>query len=654
MSLPSHHQIFLSQSGTRSQLLARELKALIDAVVHLNAWFAPEDIRGGDLWPSQLFKALQAARFGVICLTEENLFSPWIHMETGSVLLQKGTSDPVDATQDRESLFVVCLDPVPTQLPGILRLLQVRQISRATVLELMLRLQSQFGVDSENLIRERFDRHWPAFEEELRSSISAGPLVDVEKSAASLALALDGMRGAPVLTNPYMRRLLFVSTKDFAKRVNQVRNTPPVFRLPHMLYPAFLVELMKHCHANVQAIALVELEEHFWDLEHGNVIMQHTLNSSTRIFVFGSKDVMRRYIPMLRRHASAYNVMALSRARLKEDYSEFDRDFSIVGDMEHTLLATYDDEGIRKFIKFSTDVTNIADHRRAFQRMVGDATQIRSEKGDEELIDLTFTKPSSHARPKREMSIYISVDNYDAHEEKHAYFCEMMNTMLAKVRDLRASRDSAYRFRILEMGAGTGHFTKRLVVGLQNVDIVAVEIDEYCCRKLKSRMKSLEAEIERAGSTMQVINEDGITYDPVGRFDVVCSSFADHHIKLTDKELYFRNVIMNLKDGGRFLVGDEFLPPHDTGNPDERRRALHLYHEHIIDLARAAGEEELARLELDALQSGLQEIGDFKLTCSAYESKVVLAGLAFEKTLIGPAADLGVGGVYVYDMQVSP
>jgi cyclopropane fatty-acyl-phospholipid synthase-like methyltransferase len=74
-----------------------------------------------------------------------------------------------------------------------------------------------------------------------------------------------------------------------------------------------------------------------------------------------------------------------------------------------------------------------------------------------------------------------------------------------------------------------------------------------------------------------------------GLFDVVVSSFADHHIKPTDKGRYFRNVTDNMKPGGLFLVGDEFLPEHDQSDVNAHKAALERYHNHIIEIARNQG-----------------------------------------------------------------
>lgn len=83
-------------------------------------------------------------------------------------------------------------------------------------------------------------------------------------------------------------------------------------------------------------------------------------------------------------------------------------------------------------------------------------------------------------------------------------------------------------------------------------------------------------------------------------------------------------------------------------DPLARQRALLAYHNHIIEIAQQQGEVLLEKLERDALHSGLERSGDFKLSCQQYEKLLSAAGFEFEKEKIGPLDRDDVGGVYVY------
>ncbi|MFM6405190.1 MAG: class I SAM-dependent methyltransferase, partial [Microcystis sp.] len=147
---------------------------------------------------------------------------------------------------------------------------------------------------------------------------------------------------------------------------------------------------------------------------------------------------------------------------------------------------------------------------------------------------------------------------------------------------------------------------------------------------------------------VKTLNKDSRTYNPEGEFDYIFSSFADHHIKTADKAKYFDNIKQNLKPNGLMIVGDEFLRKHDPNDRDDRDSALKDYHSHIIDIAKGQGEMILAELERQALQSGLEEKGDFKVSCEQYEKLLKQAKFKFKKEKIGPENIDNIGGVYVY------
>ncbi|WP_202895348.1 class I SAM-dependent methyltransferase [Iningainema tapete] len=237
-----------------------------------------------------------------------------------------------------------------------------------------------------------------------------------------------------------------------------------------------------------------------------------------------------------------------------------------------------------------------------------------------------------------EMSNYIDVEEYDQHEEKHAYYVDMMAEMSSILSKHRG--DDAKPCRVLELGAGTGIFTKRLAK-IPNVQVVAVEIDVQCFQILKDNMQKYPS--------VELVNSDSCTYHyQEAEFDYIVSSFADHHIRTKDKQTYLQNVRRNLQPNGLFIVGDEFLPAHDPNNYDAWEAALQAYHYHIIDIALQQGEEKLANLEQDALKSGLEQNGDFKISCKQYEEFLTLTKFTFNCKKIGPLNRDDVGGVYVY------
>jgi len=229
----------------------------------------------------------------------------------------------------------------------------------------------------------------------------------------------------------------------------------------------------------------------------------------------------------------------------------------------------------------------------------------------------------------------IPLSHRDDHDEKHAYFAEMMESMIQILCENAKQKPCS----VLELGAGTGIFTKRLS-RLPNVQVTAVEMGTETHARLLLNIGS--------SKSVEVLKDDCLKLDLHKQFDFVVSSFAAHTIQEGQKEQYFYVVRRHLKKDGLFIVGDEFLRDYDSTNKEERFEALKDYHHHIIEIARGENELILLELESTALLSGLLELGDFKVSTEIYERLLEKAGFAVQKKKIGPRALPDIGGVYVF------
>jgi SAM-dependent methyltransferase len=387
---------------------------------------------------------------------------------------------------------------------------------------------------------------------------------------------------------------------------------------------------------------------------------------SQRVFAFDNPDQLRDSFLRLTEHAAHYKVRAIRRERLSL-HQRYNRDFSIIEVAGSKVLAYYDEGGYSKVICFSADREEVERYESGLDRIWHDAKPVAAHDDVQQVVERVFPRARGTGAMKKhvEMSEYINTELYDLHEEEHAYYPEMMAKMLAV---FEAGRARERRPRLLEFGAGTGIFTRRLAQ-LPNVEVFAVEFDIVCFNRMVHRFheaKDLSRftredrdDIRRErfefknGNEVVCINQDSCKFDPGGpevRFDAVFSSFADHHITEDDKQMYLDNVRNNLSRGSPFIVGDEFLPPYDPRSEAQLQAALRTYHGHIIDIARKAGHQELVKLETDALNSGLERKGDFKVSCALYEEALREAEMRWDPPIkIGPLdAPADVGGIYVY------
>lgn len=79
-------KVFISWSGELSKLVAKELSDWLPSIIQsVEVFYSPEDIQKGENWDSRLTKELEESKYGIVCLTKENVLAPWIHFEAGAL-----------------------------------------------------------------------------------------------------------------------------------------------------------------------------------------------------------------------------------------------------------------------------------------------------------------------------------------------------------------------------------------------------------------------------------------------------------------------------------------------------------------------------------------------------------------------------------------
>lgn len=79
-------RIFISWSGARSRRVAEALRDWLPMIFQsATPWVSSTDIQAGSRWAREVSSVLEESDFGVICLTETNLLSPWILFEAGAL-----------------------------------------------------------------------------------------------------------------------------------------------------------------------------------------------------------------------------------------------------------------------------------------------------------------------------------------------------------------------------------------------------------------------------------------------------------------------------------------------------------------------------------------------------------------------------------------
>jgi hypothetical protein len=161
-------RIFLSWSGDRSKAIADVLRAWIpDVIQTVEPWASQADIQPGVRWAEVLARALQQTRFGIICLTPENLAAPWILFEAGA--LSK-------ALKNTRVCPYLC-DLAPHTLAGPLSQFQAVESNKEGTLRLLVAINEAMGetaLEPRRLTRS-FDKYWPDLESRLRAVMAGAP-----------------------------------------------------------------------------------------------------------------------------------------------------------------------------------------------------------------------------------------------------------------------------------------------------------------------------------------------------------------------------------------------------------------------------------------------------------------------------------------------
>ncbi len=118
--------------------------------------------------------------------------------------------------------------------------------------------------------------------------------------------------------------------------------------------------------------------------------------------------------------------------------------------------------------------------------------------------------------------------------------------------------------RVLELGAGTGELTSKLLTRFPESTVLAVDHSE---RMLSEAERKLETFGDRVQIEQGAFPDD---YPDDGEFDLVISSLAVHHLSSAEKRTLFESLADVLVPGGWFVNGDvvRFDAPHLESRSD--------------------------------------------------------------------------------------
>jgi len=158
-------KLLISWSGKQSQAVAKALREWISTVVpETNPWTSTQDISPGGRWFDELMRQLEQTDFCIICLTPDNLRSPWLYFEAGAI-----------AAKHRQAKVCGFMTGVtPSQLgPGPIAQFQCLESDADGTWSLVRAINDALKdkAHNEGLLKSSFEAGWPRLRENLKEAL---------------------------------------------------------------------------------------------------------------------------------------------------------------------------------------------------------------------------------------------------------------------------------------------------------------------------------------------------------------------------------------------------------------------------------------------------------------------------------------------------
>lgn len=151
-------KIFLSFSGERSKQVAQIFYNYLPCIIQAAEPFLSSEIPKGKIWFKEIGDALKDTKFGLVCLTPENLESSWIHFESGALFKTDGA---------QIFTFLLGVDHNNVQPP--LSEFQHTLFNKADIFKLFKTINKLLPKSlPEKRLEDSFEAYWTKFEAELK------------------------------------------------------------------------------------------------------------------------------------------------------------------------------------------------------------------------------------------------------------------------------------------------------------------------------------------------------------------------------------------------------------------------------------------------------------------------------------------------------
>lgn len=152
--------VFISWHGEKSLAYAERLKELIENCIQsITVFCSSLDIHNGDNWSKVLFEELSSTKYGIVCLTRDNIREPWINFEAGAI-----------ANKLDNKMTTLLIDLKTSELFPPLSLFQATKLERQNIQNMILAINDTLPNKIEkSRVMDSFDAFYEGFEKKIQS-----------------------------------------------------------------------------------------------------------------------------------------------------------------------------------------------------------------------------------------------------------------------------------------------------------------------------------------------------------------------------------------------------------------------------------------------------------------------------------------------------
>lgn len=216
-------KLFISWSGERSRLLAEALHSWIPGIINaVEPWISSNDIDPGTRWGPELADELEKTRYGIVCVTLENMNSPWLLFESGAL----------SRYVEKARVVPLLLDNKPSDITGPLAQFQALHIAESEIKKLIKGINltvftlGEKGL-GESLLEESFELWWPKLISQVNKIPAVAPSVATDDRTER-----DILEEILILARDTRNRVVRANFKQRTLERNEANLPPPPDNFP--------------------------------------------------------------------------------------------------------------------------------------------------------------------------------------------------------------------------------------------------------------------------------------------------------------------------------------------------------------------------------------------------------------------------------------